>query len=182
MAGLLRLMIPPCPPVPLLGNHPIVGGCVAVALAIIRDRMAGVRDQLAERHSLPPDPATFPAEWSEGRKQDWLRSETGRHRDYLRLSAAVEEVEDALRQGEDLELVAVLFLHGRSEIEAWSGVPIVQRQFVWAECAECGQRYTPAECAHGAWSRVADPLAGIGGDNVACPAGHVIFAKQTLVA
>ena len=182
MAGLLRLTVPPCPPIPLLGGHEIVGGCVGVPLELIRARMAEVADQLAERHRLPPDPATFPAEWSEERRQDWLRSEAGRHRQYLRLSAAVAEVEDALRRGEDLELVAVLFLHGRSEIEGWSGVPIVQRRFAWAECAACGRRYTPEECAQAGWSRVSDPLAGIGGDSLACPAGHVIFAKRSWVA
>jgi hypothetical protein len=182
MSGLLRLTIPACPPIPLLGNYEIVGGCVALALEQVIDRMVPRRDHLAERNRLPPDPAAVPAEWSEGRKQDWLRHEAWQHKEYLRLSAAVAEAEDALRRGADLELSAVLFMHECSEIERWSGLPIVERRFVWAECRRCDRRYDPGGCGQSDWSRVTDPLAGIGGRCLTCPASHVIFAVQTWVA
>jgi hypothetical protein len=182
MSALLRLTIPACPPVPLLGGRAIVGGCVALALEDVRQRMIPRRDHLADRYRLPPDPAAAPARSSERSKQDWLRSETVRHQEYLRLAAAVAEVEDALRRGADLELTAVLFMHGSTAVERWSGVPILQRRFVWAECRGCERRYAPEEFVHSDWSRVADPLAGIGGGSLECPAGHVFFAKQTWVA
>jgi len=41
---------------------------------------------------------------------------------------------------------------------------------------------TSEECATSDWSKVADPGAGIGGSCLACPGGHVIFARQTWVA
>jgi hypothetical protein len=119
---------------------------------------------------------------AEARRQEWLRSETWRHQEHLRLSAVVTEVEDTLRRDADLELVAVLFMHGRSEIERWSGMPILERQFVWVECRGCARRYVPEECGRSDWNRVADPRAGIGGGYLACPVGHVLFAKQTWVA
>jgi hypothetical protein len=182
MGGLLRLTIPPCRPVPTLGGREIVGGIVALSLDLIRARMASRRDHLAERYRLPPDPAALPAEWTERRKQERLRSEMGRHQEYLRLAAAVAEIEDALRCDAHLEQAAVLFLRGSSVIERWSGLPILERQLVWAECRGCDRRYTPEECVRSDWSRVADPRAGIGGGCLACPVGHVLFALQTWVA
>ena len=182
MGAMLRLMIPACPAIPLLGGHEVVGGCIALTLENIRERMLPRLNRLAESYSLPPDPAALPATFSETSKQERLRYELSRHQEYLRLSAAVVELEDALRRSEDLEVTAVLFTHGRTEMERWSGFPILNRQFVWAECRACARRYTPEECDQSQWSRVADPRAGIGGGCLACPAGHVIFAKQTWVA
>ena len=182
MGGLFRLTIPACPPIPMLGGQEIGGGCIALDLEGVRDRMTARRDRLAEDYSQPPDTTSTPAEWSEWRKQDWLRSAMGRHKEYMRLASAVAEAEDAIRRDVDLEQVAVLLMHGRSEAERWSGTPILECQFVWAECRGCDRRYTPEECGRSDWSRVADPRAGIGGRYLVCPVGHVLFAKQTWVA
>ena len=182
MAPLLRLTIPTLGPIPGLGDCEIAGGCIAFAMESILGRMAGRRAHLAERYRLPPDPAALPATYSEQHKRDRLRFETNQHQEYLRLSAGIAEVEAAIDRGDDLERTAVLLLHGRDEIERWSGMPILTRQFVWAECRACERRYTPEECGESDWSRVADPQAGIGGSSLACRAGHVIFAKQTWVA
>jgi hypothetical protein len=182
MAGLLRLNIPSFPAIPLLGGHDIVGGCVALTLDSVRTRMAARHAHLAERYGLPPDPAAQPATDSEQIKQDRHRFEMNQHQEYLRLATAIAEVEGAIVRGDDLERTAVLFPHGRGEIERWSGMPILMGLFVWAECRACGRRYTPEECGQSDWSRVADPRAGIGGRCLACPAGHVLFAKQTWVA
>ena len=182
MSGLLRLMIPAYPPSPLLGGHELVGGCIALALDHIHAQMASSRDLRAERYRLPPDPENLPAEWSDRRKQERLRFEMARHQEYLRLVAAVAEVEDALRRDADLEQVAVVFMRGRSVIETWSGVLILHRQFVWAECRGCQKQYAPEECGRSSWSRVADPRAGIGGEWLVCPAGHVLFSIETWIA
>jgi hypothetical protein len=182
MAGLLRLNIPTFPAIPLLGGHEIVGGCVALTLDSVRTRMAARHAHLAERYPSPPDPAALPATYSEQMKRDRLQFEMNQHQEYLRLSAAIAEVEAAIDRGDDLERTAVLLPLGRGEIERWSGMPILTGQFAWAECRSCGRRYTPEECGQSDWSRVADPRAGIGGRCLACLAGHVLFAKQTWVA
>lgn len=182
MAALVRLTIPAMPPIPLLGGQELVGGCVALTPEDVRARMISRRDHLAERSRLPPDPDALPSSTSEWRKRDQLRFEMNRHQEYLRLVAAVVELEDAIRHDKDLEVAAVMFTFGRTEIERWSGYPILHGQFVWAECRACERRYTPEECATSDWSKVADPRAGIGGSCLACPGGHVIFARQTWVA
>ncbi len=183
MGAILRLVIPAYPSEPLLGGREIVGGCVAIALEDVRGRMILRRDHLAERGCLlPPDPAVPPASTSGWMKRDRIQFKMNRHQEYLRLAAAVVEVEDAILRGEDLEVAAALFRDGCTEIERWSGFPILNRLFVWAECRACGRRYTPEECGQSDWSRVADPRAGIGGSCLACPAGHVIFSKQTWIA
>ena len=169
-------------PLTLLGGHEIVGGCVALPLDRVRARMVGRRDHLARHHHLPPDPAALPATRSEARKQERLRYHLSLHEEYLRLATALAEIEEATERGADLELAAGLLSSRSSAIERWSGIPILSRQFLWAECRGCGRRYMPEECAPSDWSRVSDPLAGIGGGCLACPAGHVIFAMQTWVA
>jgi len=180
MAGLLRLMTPTYPPHPLFGNRTVAGGCVALPLVVVRDRMIGRRDHLAERSSRPPDPLPADAHWM---KKSSHQGEMNRHQEYLRLVAAVAEVEAVIEGGADLELKAVLTMRGRTEVEASSAVPILQRQFEWAECRGCdGRRCGPNECEESDWSQVADPLAGIGGKWLCCPSGHVIFAKQTWTA
>ena len=163
MAPMLRLTIPAFPPEPMLGNCDIVGGCLALTLESVRERMIPRRDHLYDRYHLPPDPTAFPDSDSEWRKQDRLRCDTLRHREYLRLAAEVAELDDPIVRGAHLEVTALLFRFDCTEIEAWSGIPILTGRFEWAECAACGVRYSPVECRPSDWSQVADPLAGIGG-------------------
>jgi hypothetical protein len=183
MAALLRLTIPAMPPIPLFGGQEIVGGCIALTPEEIRTRMIARRDHLAERGcGPPPDPAALPSSAPEWRKRDQIQYEMNRHQEYLRLVAAVVELDDAILHDKDLEVTAVMFMFGRTELERWSGYPTLHGQFVWVECRACERQYTPEECATSDWSQVADPRAGIGGSCLACPAGHVIFARQTWVA
>ena len=179
---LLRLIVAIRPADPLTGGYAVTGGCIAVALDIIRDRMVGRRDHLAQRYSVPPDPATLSDTLSEQSKRERLNFAMNQHREFLQLSTVVAEVEEALGRGADIERsedptsnVCDLLVH-------WSGIPIVTRHFRWAECQACGRRYSPEECSSSDWSRVADPLAGIGGIRLACPAGHTLYSFQTWVA
>jgi hypothetical protein len=180
--AVLRLNIPNYPPTPLLGGCEVVGGCVALALEGVRDRMIPHRDRLAVRYRLPPDPAALPAARTEAGRRERFQTELNRHREYLRLAAAVLELDDAIRSDKDLEVLAVLFFRGSTKIERWSGGLILARQFVWAECRACERRYTPEECCQSGWDRVAGPRAGIGGVCLTCAVGHVIFSKMTWVA
>lgn len=106
-----------------------------------------------------------------------------RQQEHLRLTAVVAEVEDVLHQGADLEITAVMYRHGQTLREAYSGGTIFVRGFEWAECHDCDdRRYSPAECEVLDWSIVAGPRCGFGGKWLICPSGHVIFSRQTWVS
>ena len=96
--------------------------------------------------------------------------------------AEIPGVEDAVQRGTNLEVRARLFAGGRSVVEERCRVSILQGVFEWAECGGCGQRLTQQECGKVEWSEIADPRAGIGGERLVCPLGHVIFATNTWVS
>ena len=210
MPALLRLEIPARSPHPLLGDTEVVGGCIAFVLEPIyhslvrrRDHLAALRlpddledvvhrlmerrrEHLAACLRQPPvrayDPEAYKAELREEKELRRLQMDLGLQKESARVSAAIPEVEDAVRRGTDLEVTARLFASGRSEVEKRCRTSILQGVFEWAECRGCGQRFTNQECGKVDWSAIAAPRAGVGGERLACPLGHVIYVTDTWVA
>jgi hypothetical protein len=212
MTTLLRLMIPARALSPVFGGCDIAGGCVAFPMEMILRRMTARRDRLAaltfphdleatvkllaarrdERlaaahrrpYGQPADPEESAAARRDEKEFTRLVAALNNRREYLVLAEAVPPVEAAFHRGEDLEVAArlVLSFDVASQVEKRCRDVIQLRQFLWAECGACGWRGPPQECGTQEWSAIADARAGVGGEHMTCPAGHVIFPLQTWVS
>ncbi len=211
MSALLRLVIPTVPPSPRVGGTEIVGGCLAFPLEPIyqslvrqRDRLTALRlpddleavvhrlmARLRERTEVRIRQAVYQplydreahlAELREEKELRRLQSDLGKQKACARVLAELSAVEGAVQGGTDLEVKARLFASGRSVVEERCRASILQGVFAWAECGGCGQRLIHQECGKVEWSVIAAPRAGIGGERLVCPLGHVIYATNTWVS
>jgi hypothetical protein len=182
MPPLLRMAIPVLPATPLLGGYDILGGLIALDLEGVRDRMVLRRNALAKSYSTPPDPTTLPEWYSDVKRREKMRYLEGQRRAYLELDEAQLSIEEALRNGRDVEVTAVLREYRMSVAERFGGMLTVEGRFVWVECDRCARRYDCGECRVSEWRRLADPLAGFGGGCLTCPVGHTVFVKKTWIA
>ncbi|MBL8812108.1 MAG: hypothetical protein JNM43_18225 [Planctomycetaceae bacterium] len=139
---------------------------------------------LRRPYGQPHDPEEDAAERRDEKEFTRLVADLNEQRQYLILAEAVPPVEEAFRRGEDLKVEAkgVLFFDVASQVEKRCRNAIQLRQFVWAECRACGWRGSAQECGTHDWSAIADARAGVGGEHLTCPTGHVIFPLQTWVS
>lgn len=105
--------------------------------------------------------------------ETWLKREVERHRRFLLWSRVVAEVGAAAAAGRDVEWAA------GDHAAVWCQGLTFAGRFVRVECSRCDRAYAAPECATLDWAYRAAPLMGMGGQRVACPAGHTLFAQQT---
>ena len=162
----LRLNVAARPPTPLRGNKEVLPSVIIVSLEELRTHLESFREQKM-RFKDTPDPEL----------KGWRATAAAdRHQKYLNWSKAVAEVEQAIEKSEDI------LCDERARIMDWCWGLILTKRFVDVTCPACGRAYLAAECELREWSVVADPLAGVGGKHLLCPAGHTLMALKTWVA
>ena len=212
MASLVRLTISPRASRAFWGGCDIAGGCVSFNTEMILRPMIATRDRLGARSfpddveaayedlvarsnkrsadalrrpfGQPYDPEEWATERREEKELTRVVADLNARREYLALVEAIPPVEAAVQRGEDLEVAAQLVLYPGAawQVEKRCRDAIRLRKFVWAECLGCGRRCSSEECGTLDWSVIADARAGVGGEHLTCPVGHVIYPLQSWVA
>jgi hypothetical protein len=162
----LRLNVAARSPSPLRGNKEVLPSVITVSLDELHTHLESFREQKM-RFKDPPDPEL----------KGWRATAAAdRHQSYLNWAKAVTEVELALEMSEDI------ICDERARIMDWCWGLILTKRFVAVTCPACCRVHAAEECELKEWSVVADPLAGIGGKHLLCPAGHTLLALKTWVA
>jgi hypothetical protein len=98
-----------------------------------------------------------------------IPKEWPRYTEFLRVSQLHAKLEQACREGRDVEMADVDYV--------WSFCSglMFDMRFVRVGCPACGQEYSPAECSVEEWW-FGEGLAAAGGRRLFCPAGHTVYS------
>lgn len=97
-----------------------------------------------------------------------MSKETGRYKEFVRVSELHQLLNKALSEGADLEL------DGHDYVWSFSSGLMFEKRFVSASCPACSRDYLAAECRVEEWA-YGSGLAAHGGRRVLCPSGHTLY-------
>lgn len=104
-----------------------------------------------------------------------MSKETGRYKEYLRISELLELLNKALAEGDNVEL------DGNDYIWSFCSNIMFERRFVSVLCPGCNHHFNPEECKVEKWIK-GGGLAGEGGRRVICASGHTLYACREYLA
>ncbi|HBJ85755.1 MAG: hypothetical protein Q8M07_25400 [Prosthecobacter sp.] len=98
-----------------------------------------------------------------------MSKESGRHKEYVRVSELARVLTHALEQGSDIEL------DGHDYVWSFCSELMFDLHFVTIVCPSCNRQYGSAECSVEKWA-YGSGLAAEGGRRVICPSGHTLYS------
>ncbi len=98
-----------------------------------------------------------------------MSKETGRYKEYVRVSELRKLLDKALLEGTDMEL------NGHDYVWSFCSNLMFEQRFVSAFCPACNHEYVSAECKVEEWA-YGSGLAAYGGRRVICPFGHTLYS------